>query len=75
MVKRGKAHILEIVQNEPGIGSSDIAKQTGTTYDTVQTHLTKMVNDGQLKREAYGNPWCYYYYTPNQQTVLETTLS
>ena len=67
---RGKRKILEIIKENPGLPSHKIKNETGTTYDTVQTHLTEMVNNGLLKRKAYGKPWCYYYYTKKQYEEL-----
>lgn len=74
MAKTGKARIIEILQDNPGLSSTDIAERTGTTYDTVQTHLTEMVNSDQLKRKGYGNPWCFYYYTPEQFEKIDENM-
>jgi len=68
------ATIKTLAKNNPGIGSSEVAKEIGITYDTTARYLKGMTDNEVLTRKAFANkkekryswekgqPWTYHYY-------------
>lgn len=52
---RNRRLIVDLIDDLGKLGPSEIAEQTGLSYDNVRQLLSRMVRDGELYRDGWGN--------------------
>ena len=73
-LRGAEVDLLRLVEDHPGIGVSEAAKELYLAGNSVSTLVNQLVRDGFLTREQRGK-WAYYAVVPDALASLALSIA